>query len=401
MPVPAPPPVDCSTLPNPVYVQCGDTQNNLMLSLGRSLRDNSEPITLVWVTSGSCNNIDLMYNGGKIGDGSMAGGVVTAMSYVPSIAENPTWTPAVGPSSCALPAGGVTPDIGNSALFNSACTTEAPPANVALTQGGRQAYVLVVPRGSTATAITAAMGYFLFGFGPALLAQDNASIEPWTDPMQLFIRPTTKSTLLAWAANLGITPATKFQGVPKNGSPDVVAALESSTNPGAAIGILGAEVYDAVRDKLQSLAFQAYHQYAAYFPDSTATSRDKKNLRDGHYTVWSPTIWMDFVDGSGAPVSPTARYVIDLIAGLDTSATGLPAPSFDPQVNVAKVGLVPDCAMRVTRSFEGGPLSLYTPPEGSCTCKYESTVDVSSCATCDASTPCATGVCRNGYCEAF
>ena len=40
---------------------------------------------------------------------------------------------------------------------------------------------------------------------------------------------------------------------------------------------------------------------------------------------------------------------------------------------VANVGLVPDCAMRVTRSFEGGPLSLYKPVE-SCTCKYESTV---------------------------
>jgi len=57
---------------------------------------------------------------------------------------------------------------------------------------------------------------------------------------------------------------------------------------------------------------------------------------------------------------------------------------------------VPDCAMGVNRSFEGGPLTLYRPTE-SCTCKYESLVDTSSCATC--TTSCTTGVCRNGFCE--
>ena len=56
--------------------------------------------------------------------------------------------------------------------------------------------------------------------------------------------------------------------------------------------------------------------------------------------------------------------------------------------------------MRVQRSFDGGPLSLYKPSE-SCTCKFESIVDSSGCATCDASTPCASGVCRAGYCEEF
>jgi hypothetical protein len=63
---------------------------------------------------------------------------------------------------------------------------------------------------------------------------------------------------------------------------------------------------------------------------------------------------------------------------------------------IAAVGLTPDCAMGVTRSFEGGPLSRYAPAE-SCVCKYESLVAQSSCATC--TTTCATGVCRNGFCE--
>ena len=116
-------------------------------------------------------------------------------------------------------------------------------------------------------------------------------------------------------------------------------------------------------------------------------------MRDGHYTVWSPTVWMDKTS-AGTPVNADARYVIDLIAGKAVS----PAISFDMINIIADVGLVPDCAMGVKRSFEGGPLSLYTPAQ-SCVCKYESLVDTSSCAACSDETPCTSGVCRNGYCE--
>lgn len=397
---------DPTNLPNPVYIQCGDTQQNLMLNLGRALRANTPAITLVWVTAPSCNNIDLTYTGGKIGDGNTAGGGITAkMSYVPSVAQDATWQPGDGAATCDLPAGagsaggGITPDLTNSALYNTACTTMPPPANVNAVLGPKQAYVLAEPRGNAQIAMTAEEAYFLFGFGPMILQAMNAAIEPWTDMNSLFIRKIGTSTLLAWAANLGMSDASKFKGNPQASSAAVVAQLQKPPNPPATIGLLGAEVYDTLRDQLQILAFRAYHQYAAYYPDSTATSRDKKNLRDGHYTVWSPTEWMDFVNGT-TPLNPNARYVLDLITGKDVTDSGLPAPTFDAQTVVATVGLVPDCAMRVQRAFEGGPLSTYMPPQ-SCTCKYESTVDVSTCATCDASTPCSSGVCRNGYCEEF
>ncbi len=120
-------------------------------------------------------------------------------------------------------------------------------------------------------------------------------------------------------------------------------------------------------------------------------------MRDGHYTVWSPTVWMDNIDSvSKQPTKPDARYVIDLIAGHDA----MPIPNFDPQTIVARVGLVPDCAMRVQRAFDGGPLSLYK-PSLSCTCKFLGDVDSPPCATCDSTHSCATGVCRNNYCEEF
>jgi hypothetical protein len=370
----------CDTLTNPIYLQVGDTQNNLMKRLGRALRDNtSKPITLVWTTSGSCANIQAIYTRVPL----VAG---TNLQYVPSLAEDAAWTPASATLTCTVPTGGVVPDVANSALFNSACTQEQPPATVNLSYGPVQAYVLAVPEASSQNAITFEEAYFVFGFGMA------GMVEPWSDETAMFIRTVTKSTLLAWAANISV-PADKWKGVRYDGSPMVVSALQGAPVPEKAIGILGAEVYDGLRDSLNALAYRAKGQYAAYYADSTSTSRDKKNVRDGHYTVWSPTVWMDTTSG-GQPVKADARYVIDLIAG----KTVTPAENFDMIAIISAVGLVPDCAMGVKRSFEGGPLSIYKPAE-SCVCKYESLVDTSSCATCSAQSPCSSGVCRNGFCE--
>ncbi|HEX5060490.1 MAG TPA: hypothetical protein VFV99_14080 [Kofleriaceae bacterium] len=138
----------CDTLPNPIYLQVGDTQNNLIKRLARALRDNTDkPITLVWTTSGSCTNIQAIYT-------RVAIAANTNMQYVPSIAEDATWTPSSATLTCTIPTGGKVPDVANSALFNSACTTEQPPATVNLTYGPVQAYVMAVPEASSQTAIT-------------------------------------------------------------------------------------------------------------------------------------------------------------------------------------------------------------------------------------------------------
>jgi hypothetical protein len=262
-------------------------------------------------------------------------------------------------------------------------------------QGAIQAYVLSVPRASDQISTTFEEAYFVFGFGMA------GMITPWIDETQMFIRAATTSTILTWAANIAV-PAADWYGIREpgtNGSSEVVAALQTSTSPEAAIGILGAEVYDANRDTLKELAFRSKDQYAAYFADTTETSFDKQNVRDGHYTVWSPTVWMVNTDGNGHATNADAKNVIDMIAGNAVT----PAPNFDPMVIVAKVGLTPDCAMQVQRSMpiDGSPLSLYKPAEGSCTCKFLSIVDETTCATCNTNNPCTTGVCRDGYCEEF
>lgn len=375
----------CASLDNPLYLQVGDTQNNLMKRLGRKLRDDAaHPVTLVWVTSGSCTNIAAIENDTP---------VTVNMQYVPSIAEDPAWVPSSPTLPCTVPVGGQILDVANSALFNSACTTTPPlPATIGAFQGPVQAYVLAVPEASSQIAITMEQAYFVFGFGAAGMA------SPWDDENEMFIRGPTKSTLLAWAANIQVPP-NKWHGVvPQTPTPDsspaVVQALQTAPDAEKAIGILGVEVYDANRATLDELAYRAPGQYLAYYPDSTPNATDKINVRDGHYTVWSPTIWMTDVDNGGVPLDADAKRVIDMIVGLDVT----PAPNFVPIDVEAQVGLVPECAMKVNRDFEGGDLRLYDPPEP-CGCRFESVVATTSCSTCDGVTPCATGTCRNGYCE--
>lgn len=360
-------------LPNPVYAQVGDTQDPLMRNLGKRLRDDAtNPITLVYFTTGSCTNIEQMYTNTPLAAG-------LTMKYIPA-----DYDPTTPPPNCTLDGDGELLDIANSALFNSACDPSTPPAGVVVENGPIQAYVFAVPEASTQTAITAEEAYFVFGFGDLGMAQ------PWTNELNLHIRTPTKSTLLALAAAIGV-PGAMWQGVMHDASNQVVAALRASTAPEETIGILGAEIYDRNRADLDALAFQAFGQWYAYYPDSTAAAEDKRNVRDGHYVPWSPTVWMT---RPASPSATDARFVVDLILGRAE------ADGYDPLEIEIDLGLVPVCAMFVTREYEGGPLSPYESPEP-CHCFYDSVKgETPSCEPCGTDGSCAAGsTCRHGYCE--
>src|SRR5262249_50789283 len=146
------------------------------------------------------------------------------------------------------------------------------------------------------------------------------------------------------AANI-LVPTTKWQGTPFNNSSDVVTYVVGSTSPEKTIGILPANVYDGIRSQVTALAYRTFQQRRAYFPDSTSKTRDKRNVRDGHYTLWS----------QGSSLSPTtSRAAVQYLLGLLTDTPVTPAPDFDPLATVIGAGFVPTCAMTVTRSVEGG-----------------------------------------------
>lgn len=372
--------IPCDMLQNRVYMQIGDTQEPLMKRLARRLRDSAtKPITIIYLTSGSCTNIDAIYNRTAL---------TMNPKYVPSTAEDPAWTASMPSKTCTLDAAGVPLDIANSAVFLEICTETPVPEGITAYQGPIQPYVFAVSNQSSQRAITAEEAYFVFGF------PNGGMVEPWTDETTHFIRTNTKSTLLALAANINV-PASKWKGMRFDKSTEVVDALANAANPEKAIGILGAEVLDQNRDKLKALAFQAYGQKHAYYPDSTPTATDRQNTRDGHYVPWSPTIYLTPTTG-GVPNNPDAKYVIDLILGNTVD----PNPGFDSIDVVVEVGLVPSCAMKVTRDREGGELSKYSPAEP-CHCYFESQVGTApaSCTACTDNSTCGAGTCRHGFCE--
>jgi hypothetical protein len=373
--------VDCADLPNPVYLQVGDTQEPLIKALGRQLRDSTtDPMTLVYLRASTCVNVEVFESFGRL---------ATNPLYVPSSAEDAAWTPSSPSPSCTIAAGGVALDVANAATFISSCTTDPPPAGVVRVSGPVQGYAFVVPEASAETAITAEEAYFVYGFG------NLGQVTPWNDEAFIYKRPTTASTLLTLMANVGV-PGDRARGTNFERSGQLISAMNASTSPDKTIGILGVEVYDKNRATLNVLAFRAFDQRFAYYPDSTPTAFDKKNVRDGHYVPWSPTEWMYYENDDGTPVNPRARRVVDLITGAALSQP----PDFDALATVIRTGLVPRCAMAVTRDFDGGELSLYAPAEP-CGCFFDSEVDVApaSCVSCVDDTPCGAGRCRHGFCE--
>ena len=365
---------DPVNLPRPLYLTVGDTQVNLMKELGQKLREK-ESRTLIWRATGSCTNLDTIYSGSK-----MSGN----FSYIPS-GYDPVATPT--PPTCSVPPPGVGADLANSIVFLDACAS-VKPASVADFLGPVQSFVFVTPLGSAQTAITAEEAYFVFGFGM------SGQVAPWLDNNQLLIRPPTKGTIISMGASIGV-PAGKWKGVPVNLSQDLASMLATAPLPDRALGILGSEVYDGYRSQLKALAFRAFGQYHAYFPDSGQSAFDKQNVRDGHYHMWSYTHWLQRNDGMGKPRKALAQRVIDILVGNAVS----PPAMFEPLAGTIKVGLVPRCAMAVQRSTEGGDFSLYQ-PEQPCGCFYDSSVKgKSSCATCASSATCGSGVCRHGFCE--
>jgi hypothetical protein len=194
---------NCSALtgaaPPTVVVESGDTQENLLKTAGAKLLGSTAmPMRILYNLTGSCTLINDAYMGNKI---------ATTLSYIPTQTEMPGWTPSMPSPTCTNDiAGGAAIDVAISALFVSSCTMTAPPAGMGLITGPIQGYSFVVPKASSQRGVTAEEAYFTFGFG------NNDMLDSWNSEMFMFIRPTTKSTLLTLAAAIGV-PGAKWKGV--------------------------------------------------------------------------------------------------------------------------------------------------------------------------------------------
>jgi len=393
---------DAAVGPNRVYIQAADTQVPLLKALGVKLRAQATPITIIYTPNGSCSNISYLYGNADFTPNATGGGTF----YIPSASFDPKTTPP----TCTPPAAGSgkKADLGISIVFpdNVDCpTAPAKPSTVAVTPGPVQAMVFAVPggvgtsTGSTQTTITAEEAYLVAGLGPM-----NAMVAPWSDPQYFYGRPASKGTQISIGGNIGV-PASKWQLMmdpqhqidQSSAVATAIAAQASTGNAEKTLGILGAEVYDPARAMIHSLAFRAFKQQKSYWPDSAPTAFDKRNVRDGHYPIWSFVQYLAPQAAGGGALNPNAQTIIDMLVGNTVTTT----PAFEPLDLVISAGLVPACAMKVTRSAEGGDLAPMTPAQP-CGCYYESKVPMGStmCTACTDSSTCGAGMCRHGYCEA-
>jgi hypothetical protein len=397
---------DTVTVGTPVYIGGSTALRPFVQTVGPKLAGQSgAAYTLFYYGGGSCAGANNVLN-------PTANPLASSTSLTYYV-ENTDGGAALA-KTCTIPPaddGGVrTLDVAISDVFVETCSSAARPADIGDFLGPAQAMVFAVPNGSTQTAITAEEAYVAIGFGgTGTHVAPPWNVSPGTGtpggsgyvPGNFFFRGNTSGTKLILGAAIGV-PVAKWTGTTQAGAQQVFDGLKAVTGSAAenSIGILGLDLLDqgTNRSLVKELAFAAYGQKYAFYPDSTKTSLDKKNLREGRYAGLGYAHFITPIKVDGTPVQAKVKYVVDLLTG----ATVTPTPTFDVAKTVAgDAHLVPLCAMKVKRDAEGGDIKPYT-PAASCGCYFESLVGVTgnaACVQCSSGTSCASGTCRNGWCE--
>ena len=374
---------DCSTLPNPVFIPGTTDIKPFLARVAPKLETatGADQMTLVYQALGSCTAADYI----------LAGTDLTGTAVYWTGAYNMDGTPVE--ATCTV-AASTQADLALSDVTVRTCTGADIPAGTGEFSSMVQGFGFVVPPNSSQQAITATEGYFLYKFG----GEVDYQVPPWTDPAFVFVRTPAASTQLLTGLAVGV-PGNMWSAnltASQSGSTAMIAAVAAENSTGNAektIGILSLQRYDGVRDQVRILAFEAFGQEClggGVYPDSTSTTFDKQNVRDGHYPIWGNLWAITAVGGTGAPSGLAAAQFITFLTGT-ASINGA-----DPIGDAARVGAVPACAMKVSRAYDGAPLESFAPAEP-CGCFFESVTGTTDCETCSGT--CAAGVCRFGYCE--
>lgn len=364
---------DCGTLPKPVYVTGSSAVKPFLAGLGKALSGGNSPVTIVYKGQGSCT------------------GVSAILEEVPMTGTASFWDANGTEATCNLELTGNVANIGVSDVFATSCpNVSALPAGVGDFYGPVQVMEMVVPVASSQTVISAEAAYLLWGFGSA------GQVSPWDDENLLIRRNEQSGTQTMIGLSIGV-PANRWKGIDAGGSGGVLTKVSSSTDPEKTVGILAADVADANRSSLKVLAFQSYGQKCGYWPDSTPTAFDKKNVRDGHYPIWGPLHLFAKVDANDKPIHAETAKIIGYLTGEIAAPSG--ANILDLQI---AANTVPMCAMNVKRASEVGDVSAYAPEEP-CGCYFDfKTTGATSCQSCSQDSDCTGNGqrCRHGYCEA-
>jgi len=377
---------DCNTLPNPIYGIGGSAATNLFKRLGTRLAalPDDQKITVIYSDPGACQAMTAL------------------VQNTPLSGTGKYWDAAGTEATCTYPSGSTQlADWGAMAQEATTCQgIDKLPDTVGDYLGPVSGFSLIVPNGSSEYAISAEAVYYIYGLGIGT----GFDVAPWTVPGAIAARTTTSAAGLLLAKAVGIPVAralaySQTNDVKTNqGAVDFVTATSPAAvaNPNAALGFCSTETADANRAKVRTLAFKAVDQDCAYGPDSTATATDKKNLREGRYYLWNAHHVFARLDAQKQPIKPALSKFLDIF----TSKELLPGTQSYIDLLIAN-GNVPECAMRVKRDGDMGPLASFQ-PEKPCGCYFDSktTGSTPSCTPCTSDTECSAGsVCSFNFCE--
>jgi len=375
---------DLTTLPNPIILTGSSAFEATVKQFAVKLSAETTPTTIIYQVPGSCSGVANF-------SAALTG---TAHYYTLDSTMTP---PAVVTNSCTFAAGQMA-DVAISDVFYESCANvpQPRPATLVDIPGPVQAMLFVVPKTNIATQyITASEAADIYGCGA------SANVATFTQAGGIFCRDPNSGTQITVADNIGVPASVMIAPVcvpSTNGTAGVISGVTTYTTPGSAIGFIGADAYDPQRANLSSLAFQGFGQTMAYYSDSTSSTADRRNLRDGHYLIWGYEHMIATTDSTGVPTNPKAANFIGWINGTKTDS------SFDYVQVEGAAGTIPVCAMKVKRSSDGGLLDHYTPAD-SCSCAFESAITKTtpaSCASCTGTgtSTCTGGLaCHHGFCE--
>jgi hypothetical protein len=438
----------CYTKPNPVFVAGTSAARSALQAVARSLPG----VTIVYQTPDSCVALAALTAGAATGGGNVTTSILGADGSVVPCALSPGYEN--DPEQAV--------NIAVSDIFPATCQTNVGSGGITAGKqvdvlGPIQAQTIVVPSGASPDSISAEAAYVVFGYG----ATQPYVLPPWTEPTSIFIRPYTSGTLNIIGTAIGL-PGAKWKNAMSSVLPQVeatsaamyTAVANASSGPDASspvdstIGILAAQFVEqsnagVVLDgggggTIKALAFQQKGQSCGYYPDSVASSADKLNVRQGRYAIWGPA---HLVANVGADGNPNGLHAAAVAAVLNAFiATGCEGAACPPGSNSllgasetyfgvdggtsgptdaikqavidaeAAGGVVPWCAMQVTRgNIEIGAEASYQPSEP-CGCRFESQVPGATvsayCHACVVDGDCqAEGAkasypkCRYGFCE--
>jgi hypothetical protein len=373
-----------ATLVNPIIVSGSTAFEPTLKQFAVKLTAESTPMTIVFATgsnaSGSCTGVSTIVNGTDLG--GTAGRYYTLSGT--TITNN----------ACTF-ATGQKADVAISDVFYESCMNvgQPRPATIGDVAGPVQAMVFVVPKANSTTQyLTQKEAQTLYGCGA------GGAVATFTEAAGIFCRDPNSGTQITVAKNIGLSESVLVAPicVPSSGTGAVVTNVSGFATPNASIGFIAADAFDSNRGTLNSLAFASQGQTQAFYSDSGPAVADRRNVRDGHYTIWGYEHLISQLT-NGNPAQKVADF-IGYVNGTKTSA------NFDAANLVGAAGAIPQCAMKVKRSADGGLLSPYAPADA-CGCAFEAAITKTTPSGCTACTGTGTSTCtgglscNHGFCE--